>query len=142
MPLDPALTSIVSGDNLGTLATIKRDGSAQLSNVNYCFDAERQLIRVSLTDERAKVANMRRDPRAALLVNANGGWQFAVADATVELSEVARELDDAAVDELIEVYRLVRGEEHPDWDDYRRAMVADRRLVGRLHVTHMYGKVD
>ena len=142
MPLEPDLVAILTGGNLGTLATIRRDGRPQLSNINYCFDVERELIRVSLTDGRAKVANMRRDNRATLLVNAVGGWHFAVADAIVDLSAVAEGRDDATVEELIEVYRLIRGEEHPDWDDYRRAMVEDRRLVGRLHVTHLYGKVD
>jgi uncharacterized protein len=140
MPLEPDLVAILTGSNLGTLATIRRDGRPQLSNINYCFDVERELIRMSLTDGRAKVANMRRDNRATLLVNAVGGWHFAVADATVELSAVAESRDDATVEELIDVYRLIRGEEHPDWDDYRRAMVDDRRLVGRLTVTHLYGK--
>jgi PPOX class probable F420-dependent enzyme len=142
MPFDPALVAIVTAVNLGTLATIRRDGRPQLSNVNYHFDVDRELIRISMTDGRAKVANMRRDPRASLLVNANGGWQFAVADADVELSPVAERRDDSTVEELIEVYRLVSGKEHPDWDDFRRAMVEDRRLVCRLHVTHMYGKLD
>jgi PPOX class probable F420-dependent enzyme len=142
MPLQPELVEILTGSNLGSLATIRRDGRPQLSNVNYHFDVERELIRISLTDGRAKVANMRRDNRATLLVNAVGGWHFAVADATVELSPVAQASDDETVEELIEVYRLIRGEEHPDWDDYRRAMVEDSRLVGRLHVTHLYGKVQ
>jgi CubicO group peptidase (beta-lactamase class C family) len=48
-------------------------------------------------------------------------------------------LDDPTVEELVEVYRLVGGKEHPDWDDYRRAMVADGRLVVRLHVERLYG---
>ena len=59
----------------------------------------------------------------------------------LELSAVAASRDDATVEELIEVYRLVGGKEHPDWDEYRQAMVDDRRLVARLHVTHLYGKV-
>jgi PPOX class probable F420-dependent enzyme len=142
MPIDPELTAIVSAHNLGTLATIRRDARPQLSNVNYCFDAADETARISMTAGRAKVLNMQRDPRASLLVNHNDGWQFAVLDATVELTDVASERDDAVVEELIEVYRLIRGEEHPDWEDYRRAMVADRRMVCRLHVTHVYGKVD
>ena len=52
-------------------------------------------------------------------------------DADVELSEVAAAPDDAAVDELVDVYRAIAGE-HGDWDDYRAAMVEDRRLVVRL----------
>jgi hypothetical protein len=62
-----------------------------------------------------------------------------VVEATAELSPVAADRRDATVEELIEVYRLVQGKEHPDWDDYRRAMVADRRLVIRLHVERLYG---
>jgi hypothetical protein len=43
------------------------------------------------------------------------------------------------VEELIEVYRLVQGKEHPDWADYRQAMVRDQRLILRLHVERLYG---
>ena len=45
------------------------------------------------------------------------------------------------LEELIEIYRTIRGEEHPDWDDYRRAMVADGRLIVRFGVEHLYGWV-
>jgi hypothetical protein len=51
---------------------------------------------------------------------------------------VARDTGDAAVAELIDLYRAVQGE-HPDWDDYRAAMVRDRRLVVRLRAEHAYG---
>ena len=60
-------------------------------------------------------------------------------EATAELTSPAQRPDDAVVEELIEVYRRIRGEEHPDWADYRRAMVADGRLVLRLHVERLYG---
>lgn len=138
MALDPALIALVSARKLGALATIKRDGRPQLSNVNYCFEPERALVRVSVVDGRAKVANLRRDPRASLMVSSADGWSYAVLECTVTFSDVARARDDQAVEELIEVYRLVAGE-HPDWEDYRRAMVADHRLVARLHVERAYG---
>jgi len=138
MHLDPALTAVVTGSRLGALATIKRDGRPQLSNINYCFDPARALVRVSVVDGRAKVANLRRDPRASLMVSSADGWSYTVLEGVVELSAVAAATDDATVEELIEVYRLVAGE-HPDWDDYRRAMVADHRLVARLHVERAYG---
>jgi hypothetical protein len=54
------------------------------------------------------------------------------------LSEVAQNPHDGAVEELIDLYRAVQGE-HPDWDDYRAAMVRDRRLVVRIPVEHAYG---
>ena len=99
-------------------------------------------MRVSVTDGRAKVANLRRDPRASLMVGSPDGWSYAVLEGKAELSPVAAREDDATVEELVEVYRAVRGEDHPDWDDYRRAMVADHRLVLRLHVEHVYGLVQ
>jgi primosomal protein N'' len=64
-----------------------------------------------------------------------------VLEGSVELSPVARATDDATVEELVDVYRRVRGEDHPDWEDYRRAMVQDRRLVLRLRVGRAYGLV-
>lgn len=133
-----ALLDLLHAGSLGVLATIRRDGRPQLSNVNYTFDPARQLIRVSVTEGRAKTANLRRDPRASFQVSSADGWSYVVAEGTAELGATAADPDDPAVEELIEVYRAIQGE-HPDWDDYRRAMVADRRLVLRLPVDRVYG---
>jgi PPOX class probable F420-dependent enzyme len=124
---------------LGVLATIKRDGRPQLSNVNYAYDAERNRIRISLTDDRAKTANLRRDPRASLYVNDPQRGSYIVLEGTAELSDVAGRPDDEVVEELIDLYRAASGTEHPDWDDYRKAMVRDRRLVFSMAITHAYG---
>jgi PPOX class probable F420-dependent enzyme len=129
------LWNTITANNLGTLATILRNGRPHLSDVNYA--AQPGLIRISTVDHRVKTRNLRRDPRASLKVSAPAG--YAVAECTAELSPVAADRHDATVEELIEVYRLVQGKEHPDWDDYRRAMVADERLIIRLHVERLYG---
>jgi PPOX class probable F420-dependent enzyme len=141
MSLDRTLLDLAASRDLGVLATLKRDGRPQLSNVNFHLDVDALLVRVSVVDGRAKVANLRRDPRASILVATPDGWSYAVLEGTSELSEVAADPDDSTVDELVEVYRLIRGEEHPDWDEYRQAMVTDRRLVLRLGVEHAYGLV-
>jgi PPOX class probable F420-dependent enzyme len=120
------------------LVTLKSDGRPQISTVSYAYDRARDLIRVSVTADRAKTANLRRDPRASLYVTGNGGWAYAVAEARAELMPTAAAPDDASVEELIDIYRSVGGE-HPDWDDYRRAMVADRRVPLLLHVERVYG---
>jgi PPOX class probable F420-dependent enzyme len=133
-----ALTELIASRRLGILATVKRDGRPQLSNVIYSFDRGRGLIRVSVTDGRAKTANLRRDPRASFHVGSEDGWAYAVAEARAELTPVAERPDDPTVEELIGIYRAVQGE-HPDWDDFRRAMVAERRLVLRLPVERVYG---
>lgn len=133
-----ALTDLVAAGRLGVLATLKRDGRPQLSTVIYAYDRAAGVIRVSVTDGRAKTANLRRDPRASFHVSSEDGWAYAVAEARAELTPVAERPDDATVEELVALYRAIGGE-HPDWDDYRRAMVAERRLVLRLHVECVYG---
>ncbi|GAA1457785.1 PPOX class F420-dependent oxidoreductase [Williamsia maris] len=139
MATSPALLDLITAHDQGVLATIRRDGRPQLSTVNYAYDEGARLLRVSITDGRAKTANLRRDPRAALHVSSPDGWSYAVADGAADLSAVATAPDDDAVAELIELYRAIGGE-HDDWDDYRRAMIADGRLVLRLHVDHLYGQ--
>lgn len=139
MTISASLLELASGRDLGVLATIKRDGRPQLSNVNYALDIETRKARMSVTDDRAKVRNLRRDPRASLMVSSRDGWSYAVLEGTVELSAVASFPNDAVVEELIALYRDIRGEDHPDWDEYREAMVSDKRLVATLRVHHTYG---
>jgi PPOX class probable F420-dependent enzyme len=124
----------------GVLVTLRKDGWPQLSNVNYGWDAQSQTIRISTTDDRAKTQNLRRDPRASFHVTSDDFWSYAVVDGRADLSAVAKDPYDAAVEELIDLYRAVQGE-HPDWDDYRAAMVRDRRLVVRLRAERAYGAV-
>ena len=121
----------------GVITAQKRDGRPQLSNVMYVVGDD-GVIRVSITADRAKYANLRRDPRASLHVTREDFYAYVVLEADVTLSHVAAAPDDAAVDELVDLYRSMVGE-HPDWDEYRAAMVTDRRLVARLRPTHAYG---
>ncbi|MGA8116621.1 MAG: PPOX class F420-dependent oxidoreductase [Actinocatenispora sp.] len=122
----------------GVLVTLKRDGRPQLSTVDYCAAPATGTIRLSTTVNRAKVYNLRRDPRASCYVSTPDGSAYAVAEGHAELTPPATEEHDATVEELVEVYRGVQGE-HPDWAEYRSVMVADSRLVVRLNVTHLYG---
>jgi PPOX class probable F420-dependent enzyme len=142
MAIDETILDFVVGRNVGSLATLKRDGRPQLSNVSYTFDPTAGpfgIVRMSLTDSRAKVKNLRRDPRASMLVSSSDGWTYAVLEGDVTLTAVAADPDDSTVDELVEIYRAIAGKEHPDWAEFRQAMVDDKRLVGRLNVTHGYG---
>ena len=135
---DDKLLAVISGNSLGVLATIKRDGRPQLSNVSYYFDARSTAIQVSITEPRAKTRNLRRDPRASILVSSDDGWSYAVAEGTSQLTPPAAAPGDDTVEALIALYRSIAGE-HPDWDDYRQAMVTDRRVVLTLPIAHLYG---
>ena len=139
MTLNPNLVALASARNIGALATIKRDGRSRLSTVNFTLDLATTTARISVLDGRAKVHNLRRDPRASIFVTSPDGWAYAVLEGTVELSPLAMASDDQTVEELVEIFRFIRGEDHPNWDEYREAMVADRRLVARLRVEHAYG---
>ncbi|OAR23172.1 PPOX class F420-dependent enzyme [Streptomyces sp. ERV7] len=136
---EEALLKLVAAEKGGVLATLKRDGRPQLSNVNHAYYPEEGVIKVSLTDDRAKTKNLRRDPRASYHVTSADRWAWTVAEGVADLSPVAADPHDATVEELIQLYRDVQGE-HPDWEDYRRAMVRDRRVVLRLRVERAYGQ--
>jgi len=135
---DDALTRLLADTHHGILVTLGPNGRPQLSNVSHTYAPETRLVRVSVTDTRIKVRNVRRDPRASFHVTSRDFWRWAVGDGIAELTPVATDPGDATVEELIEIYRAIAGE-HPDWDDFRRAMVADRRLVLRLRVDRVYG---
>ncbi|KKF00677.1 PPOX class F420-dependent oxidoreductase [Mycolicibacterium obuense] len=135
---DDKLLALIAGNSLGVLATLKRDGRPQLSNVSYHFDPRTLTISVSITEPRAKTRNLRRDPRAAIHVSSDDGWAYAVAEGDAILTPPAANPNDDTVEGLVALYREIAGE-HPDWDDYRRAMVDDRRVLMRLPIGHLYG---
>jgi PPOX class probable F420-dependent enzyme len=138
--IEDRFAELIAGQRQGVLVTLRKDGWPQLSNVNYAWDAGEQTIRVSTTDTRAKTRNMRRDPRVSFHVTTGDFWSYVVVDGRAELSAVAQGTHDAAVEELVDLYRTVQGE-HPDWDDYRAAMVRDQRLVVRIRADRAYGMV-
>jgi PPOX class probable F420-dependent enzyme len=135
------MLAFLAQNKWGVLATIKSDGRPQVSNVGYFYDPESQLVRVSVTDSRAKTRNIERDPRVTLHVASKDFWSWVAVEATAELTPVAGDPNDATVEELVAYYRGVNGE-HPDWADYRAAMVSDRRRVVRFRPEHVYGQLQ
>jgi PPOX class probable F420-dependent enzyme len=138
--VDPRLLEFVAGRKWGVLATVKRDGRPQVSNIGYAYDPGQQLFRISVTADRAKTRNLERDARLTLHVSSDDFWSWVAVEGTADLTPVAAAPDDATVDELVAYYRGVNGE-HEDWDDYRAAMVRDRRLVVRFRPEHAYGQL-
>lgn len=139
MELDEAL-DFMRARHHGVLTTIKRDGRPQLSNVTYVVSDD-GIVRVSVTDSRAKTKNLRRDPRASLHVAQSDFWAYAVVECDVELTPAAADPHDATAEALVEYYRSVMGE-HGDWEEYRRTMVDDGRLLLLLTPVHAYGMLS
>jgi PPOX class probable F420-dependent enzyme len=131
--------ALIAGSRLGVLATIKASGLPQLSPVTPFYDRDGGRIYVSITEGRAKTANMRRDPRAALEVTRADGWAWATAEGPVDLIGPGTDPDGPEVDALVDYYRRAAGE-HPDWAEYRSVMVSDRRVLMVLTVDRVYGE--
>jgi PPOX class probable F420-dependent enzyme len=136
MNLEQAI-ELARATHQSVLTTLRNDGRPQLSNVLHAVDQD-GVIRVSTTATRAKYVNLVRRPWAALKVDGPSFWSYAVLEGDAELSAVATAPDDAATDELVELYRSLSGE-HPNWAEYRQAMVDDRRVVVRLRPSYAYG---
>jgi PPOX class probable F420-dependent enzyme len=134
------MLGFVAEHRWGVLATIKHDGRPQVSNVGYAYDPEQRLFRVSVTDSRTKTRNLRTDPRVTLHVSSKDFWNWVAVEGTADLTPVAADPHDATVEELVTYYRGISGE-HENWDEYRAAMVADRRLVVRFRPEHSYGQL-
>jgi PPOX class probable F420-dependent enzyme len=129
MPMDIAVAQQFLRENENAvLATWRRDGRVQMSPVTVGLDAAGRAI-ISSRETAYKIRNLRRDPRAMLCVFVEaftGPWvQIEGTAEVVTLPE--------AMEALVDYYRCLAGE-HPDWDDYRRALTADRRALIRVTI--------
>jgi len=106
--------TLIVESRLGVLATIKSNGLPQLSPVTPFYDREAGVIYVSMTEGRAKTANLRRDPRAALEVTSSDGWACATAEGTARRTGPGIHPNGREVEALVDYYRSAAGE-HPDW---------------------------
>jgi PPOX class probable F420-dependent enzyme len=140
MAFDPALLALFAELRGGSLITLKRDGRPQASVVIHVWDPARRAVLISVTDDRAKTRNLRRDPRASYHVVAPDLTAWAVGEGFAELTPPAADPQDDTVEALVDLYRRLAGE-HPDWPEYRAAMVADRRVVLTLAFERVYGAV-
>jgi PPOX class probable F420-dependent enzyme len=108
------------------LVTTRADGRPQASPVTGGVDDSGRIV-VTSYPERAKVRNARRDPRVSVLVLSDdfgGAWVQVDGEA-----EVVDAVDD--VEPFVEYFRNISGE-HPDWDEYRRAMLTQGKSLLRI----------
>jgi len=114
--------------NRAVLSTRRRDGSPQMSPVTCGVDDAGRVV-VSTYPERAKARNARRDPRVSLCVVSHDWDPWVQVDGTAEVLDLPE-----ALDAFVEYYRNIAGE-HPDWDDYRAAMLAQGKCLIRVTIT-------
>ncbi|MFI5052840.1 MAG: PPOX class F420-dependent oxidoreductase [Acidimicrobiia bacterium] len=110
------------------LLTYRRDGSPQMSPITCNVDPAGHVV-VSTRETALKTKNLRRDPRLSLCVVSQGFYgDWIQVDGVAEVVSLPD-----AMEPLVDYYRSLRGE-HPDWDDYRAAMVRDRRVIVRITI--------
>jgi PPOX class probable F420-dependent enzyme len=127
----------VADHHRGVLTTIKAsDGRPQLSNVLYALIDGR--VRVSVTADRAKTANLRNDPRIGLYVTSDDFWTYLVAEGIADLSPEARTPGDETCRRLLETYDAISDTPHPDPDEFFGVMVDEQRLEISFAIDHMY----
>jgi PPOX class probable F420-dependent enzyme len=115
--------AFVRDNHRAVLVTRRADGRVQTSPI-VCGVHGDGRIAISVTGDRAKTKNLRRDARATLCVLNDGFFgEWTQIDGTAEIVPMP-----AALEGLKALYRQVAGE-HPDWDDYAAAMERDRRVL-------------
>ncbi|MFC7022431.1 PPOX class F420-dependent oxidoreductase [Promicromonospora thailandica] len=138
MPRTIATNTTVTRDELldflrsrrnGILVTGRADGTPQLSPVTYGVDPEGRVV-VSTYPERAKARNLRARPAASFLALGDDfGDAWVQVDGTAEVLDVPE-----ALDAFVDYFRAAAGKEHPDWDEYRAAMVEQGKALVRLTI--------
>ena len=126
MDLDEA-RAFLREHHRGILATVRGDGRPQMSPVSVALDGEGRPS-ISTRETAYKVRNIRKDPAVSLCVTSDDFWRWIQVDGTAEVVSLPE-----AMELLVEQYRTVAGE-HPDWDDYRRAMQEQRRVIVRIDI--------
>ena len=127
MTVDEAL-DFIRQNHAAILATHRSDGGIQQSPVGATVDAEGRVI-VSSRETAVKTRNLRRSPRATLLVTTGSHYgPWVQVEGPVEIVSLPD-----AMEPLVDYYRRISGE-HPDWDEYRRAMVDEKRVLLRVTV--------
>jgi PPOX class probable F420-dependent enzyme len=130
MTHDEAL-HFIGQNTRAVLATIKRDGRPQLSHILYTLDDD-GTIKVSVTADRAKTRNLRRDPRASLSIIADDWHAYLVVEGTCTI------IDDDPIPVLRRIYERIRGAAHPDWAEFDATMRRDGRVVLSISVDRIY----
>lgn len=128
MNLDDAL-AVASTQHQAVLATLRTDGQPQMSPVLVAVDADRNVV-ISSRQTAYKVHNLRRNPQAYVCVLPDGFYGRWV---QIEGRATVVDLPDA-MEPLVDYYRRANGE-HPNWADYRAAMVRERRVLIRIEPT-------
>ena len=127
----------LSENHHAVLTTFRKNGAAQMSilSVGYYKDG----VAFTTTDDRAKLVNLRRDPRCSLLVSKDSWWGFLVLEGKAKVMSADNTDADELRQALRDVFVAASGKEHPNWDEYDQAMRDDHRSAIIIVPDRIYG---
>ena len=138
--LTDAQREFLSQNHNGALTTFRRNGAAQMSIVTCGIYDDG--VAFTTTGDRAKLRNLRRDPRCTILVGTDDWRNFVVLEGEARLVGVDNASEDEYRETLRNVYRTAAGQEHTNWPEYDQAMRDDRRFGVIVTPSHVYGRTD
>ncbi len=138
--LSDSVRKFVTENHQGVLTCFRRNGAAQMSIVTT--GAYQNGVAFTTTEDRAKLGNLRRNPRCSLLVSHPDWRPFVVLEGTARILSPGHTDPDELRLALRDVYRAAAGEEHSNWEEYDQAMAQDRRSAIIVVPDHVYGTLD
>ena len=121
----------------GVLTTFRRNGAAQMSIITC--GPFRNGVAFTVTFDRAKLRNLKRDPRCSLLVAQEDWWGYVVLEGRAEILSAGNTDPEELRLALRDAYRTASGQEHPNWEEYDQAMRDNKRSVIIVVPEHVYG---
>ncbi|OEV10896.1 pyridoxamine 5'-phosphate oxidase family protein [Streptomyces nanshensis] len=136
---DEALSELLGARHFSVLATNRRDGHPHLTTMVHGWDPQTRTVRFFTTADRVKAGHLRRDPRAAVHVQGDDVWSFAVAEGEAEVSEATAVPGDAVGREVLAMLPEPMRPAPEDERAFLERLVEERRVVIRLRVRRLYG---
>ena len=135
--LDADVRSFANENHHGVFATFRRNGAVQMSIVTC--GPYRDGIAFTTPADRAKLLNLKRDPRCTLMLSRGDWWGYVVLEGRASvLSTESTDAEELRL-ALREVYQAAAGKEHPNWEEYDQVMREQRRAAVVVVPEHTYG---
>ena len=135
--LTDGVREFLSNNHQAVVTTFRSNGAVQMSIVTV--GAYRDGVAFTTTEDRAKLNNLKRNPRCSILVSKENWWGYVVLEGNAQVLSADNTDADELRQALRDVYRSASGTEHPNWDEYDQAMVDDRRAAVVVVPDHVYG---
>ena len=131
------IREFTTNNHQGVLSCFRRNGATQMSIVTC--GAYQDGVAFTTTADRAKLGNLKRDPRCSLMVSKSDWWGYVVLEGKARILSPGITDPDELRLALRDVFRTASGSEHSNWEEYDQAMAQDRRSAVIVVPDHIYG---